>query len=116
MCTRGSKRRVIDFCAEMGLSVSNTYFEQRSLHKFTRVARGQDRVELKSIIGLMLVKKAMLHYAQDMRVVRGMGRGLSDHHVVLCKVGTWIKRRELVSGASRIRSEKLREHQYMEGE
>ena len=58
----------------------------------------------------------MLHYVQDVRVVRGMGQGLLDHHVVLCKVklvGTWIKRREVVVEA-RIRSEKLREHQYRE--
>ena len=47
-----------------------------------------------------------------------MGQSLSDHHVVLCKVrlvGVWIKRREVVVGARRIRSEKLREHQYREG-
>ena len=47
--------------------------------------------------------------------MRGMGRG---HHVVLCEVklvGAWIKRREVVVGASRIRSEKLREHQCREG-
>ena len=47
-----------------------------------------------------------------------MGQGLSNHHVVLCKarlVGAWIKRREVVAGARRIRSEKLREHQYREG-
>ena len=47
-----------------------------------------------------------------------MGRDLSDHHVLLCKVrlvGAWIKRREVVVGARRIRSEKLREHQYREG-
>ena len=69
------------------------------------------------MIDLVLVKKDMLRYVQDVRVVRGMGRGLSDHHV-LCKVrlvGAWIKRRELVIGARGIRSEKLREHQYREG-
>ena len=52
---------------------------------------------------------------QDVRAVRGMGRGLSDHYVVLCKVrlvGAWIKRREVVVGAKRIRGEKLREHLY----
>ena len=44
-----------------------------------------------------------------------MGRGLSDHYVVKCKVrlvGGWIKRREVVVGARRIRNEKLRGHQY----
>ena len=61
--------------------------------------------------------KDMLCYVQDVKAVRGMGRGLSDHHIVLCKVrlvGEWIKRREVVVGARRIRSEKLREHQYKE--
>ena len=47
-----------------------------------------------------------------------MEQGLSDHHMVLCKVrlvGAWIKRKEVVVGARRIRSEKLREDQYREG-
>ena len=46
-----------------------------------------------------------------------MGRALSDHHVVLCKVrlvAAWIKRREVVVGARKIRSEKLREDWYRE--
>ena len=62
------------------------------------------------MIYLVLVKKDMLQYVQDVRVVRGMEQGLSDHHVVLCKVrlvGAWIKRRKVVVGA---RSEELREH------
>ena len=52
-----------------------------------------------------------------MRTVRGMGCSLSNHHVVLCKVklvGVWFKRREVVNGVRRI-SEKLRDHQHMEG-
>ena len=49
--------------------------------------------------------KDMLCYVQDVKAVRGMGRGLSDHHIVLCKVrlvGEWIKRREVVVGARRV--------------
>ena len=38
------------------------------------------------MIDLVLVKKDMLRYMQDIRAVRGMGQGLSDHHVVLCKI------------------------------
>ena len=60
----------------------------------------------------------MLQYVQDVRAVRGMRYSLSDHHVELCKVrliGAWIKRREVVVGARRIRSKKLREYQYREG-
>ena len=66
--------------------MSKTYFEDRSLLKFTRVGRGQDKVEIKNMIDLVLVKKEMLHYVQDVRAARGMGLGLEDHHVVLCKV------------------------------
>ena len=70
------------------------------------------------MIDLVLVKRDMLRYVHDVRAMRRMGRGLSDHYVVLCKVrlvGAWIMRREVVVGARRIRSENLREHQYREG-
>ena len=64
------------------------------------------------MIDLVLAKKAVLHYVQD---VKG-GRGLSDHHVILHKVrlvGAWIMRRKVVNESRRLRSEKLREHQHM---
>ena len=41
-------RRVVEFCAGMGLCVGNSYFEYKSLHKCTRAARNQDGVELKA--------------------------------------------------------------------
>ena len=55
----------------------------------------QDGVDVKSMIGLVLVKRDVLRYVQDLRVVRGMGGDLSDHDVVLLKfrlVGAWIRR------------------------
>ena len=54
----------------------------------------------------------------DVMVARGMERGLSDHLVALCKarlLGAWIKRKELVVKARRIRSEKLRKYKFREG-
>ena len=93
--------------------MGNTNFKYRSLHKYTRMAIGQNGVDIKSMIDLVLVKSDILQYEQYVRVVRGMGCSLSDHHVVLCKmrlVGAWIKRREVVVEDRRIRSEKLREH------
>ena len=38
------------------------------------------------MIDLVLVKKDMLLYVQDVSAERGMGRVLSDHQVVLRKV------------------------------
>ena len=111
-------RRVGQVCAERELCVWVKLFKHRSLHKYTRVVRGQDGGEIKSMIDLVRVKKDMLRYVQDVRVVRGLGRDLSDHHVVLCKVRLvrgWIKRREVMVGARKVRSKKLREHWYREG-
>ena len=70
------------------------------------------------MMDLVLVKKDMLRFVQDVRGMRRMVRDLSDNHIVLCKVrlvGVWIKSREVVNRARRSRSEKLREHQYREG-
>ena len=38
------------------------------------------------MIDLVLVKRDMLRYVQDVSAVRGTGRGLSDHYVVIRKV------------------------------
>ena len=79
------------------------------------MARGQNGVGLKSLIELVLVKKDMFRFAQDVKAGRRMGRGISNRHVVLCKVrlvGIWVKRRQLVDRATSIRSDKLSEYQY----
>ena len=49
--------------------MGNTYFKHKSLPKYTRVVWGQDGVEIKSMIDLVLVEKDMLRYLQDMRAV-----------------------------------------------
>ena len=57
---------------------------------YARVARGQDGMEVKSMIDLVLMKRDILRYVQDVGAVGG----LSHHHVVLCKVRlveAWIK-------------------------
>ena len=66
--------------------MDNIYFEHKSLHMYTRVARGQDGVEVKTMIDLVLVKKNMLRPVQDVRAVKRIGRGLSVHDVVMCKI------------------------------
>ena len=69
-------RRIVVFSAERGLYVGKAFFKHRSLHKYTRVARGRDGVEIKSMIDLVLVRRDMLRYVQGVRAVKGMGRGL----------------------------------------
>ena len=43
-----------------------------NLRKYTRVTRGQDRVKVNIMTDLVLVKKDMLYFVQDMRAVRGI--------------------------------------------
>ena len=43
------------------------------MHKCTKVARGQDGMEVKHMIDLVLVKKDMMRYVEDVRAVREMG-------------------------------------------
>ena len=50
-----------------------TCFVHKSLHKYTKVARSQDGVEVRNMIDLVLVKKDMLRYDQAVRAVKGMG-------------------------------------------
>ena len=48
------------------------------------------------MIDLVLMKRDMQIYVQEVRAVRRMGRGLSDNYVILCKVrlvASWIKRK-----------------------
>ena len=47
----------IDFCTEEWFSVSSAYFECKSLHNYTRVARDQEELEVMSMINLGLVKE-----------------------------------------------------------
>ena len=37
------------------------------------MARDEQRVEVNSVIDLVLVKKGMLRYVQDVKIVKGMG-------------------------------------------
>ena len=62
-----------------------TYFKYRSGYKYTKVAKVRGGVKIKSMIDLVLVKRDMLRYVQDVRAVRRIGCALSDHYVVLCK-------------------------------
>ena len=64
---------MVEFCAERGLCFGSTYFKHRSLHKYTRVARREYGMEVKSMIDLMQLKNDILRYVQDERTVRGMG-------------------------------------------
>jgi hypothetical protein len=109
--------RVIDFCVDKGMCVCNTFFDHKSVHKYTRVGKDRDGAEVKSMIDVVLVKKEMLKYVMDVKSVRGLGMGISDHYIVLCKikfVGAWMGKKVRRVEVGRLTSEKLSDQSYKE--
>ena len=68
--------------------------------------------EVKSMIDLILINSSMMKDAYDVRSIRGLVGGLSDHMIVLCRFRlsrVWFRSGKDIQKGSRVRSEKLRE-------
>ena len=48
---------MIDFCVDRDMYVCNTFFDHKGVHKYKRVGKDKDGVEVKSMIDVVLVKK-----------------------------------------------------------
>ena len=70
-------------CTEKRLSVGNTFFEKKGIHKITWVSGVDDR---KSLLDLIVVQEEEKNKLLDVNVLRGAGGGISDHHLVIAKV------------------------------
>ena len=58
--------------------VGNTYFEHKSLHKYTRLERGQNGVKVKSMIDVVLVKYGIWPFRSPCcTVLRQIGGGMN---------------------------------------
>ncbi len=66
-----------DICAERGLFLSNTFFQQKMIHRYTW-ARGNER----SLIDYIAVDNRLRREVEDTKVVRGLFSD-SDHFAVL---------------------------------
>ncbi|MGH2507006.1 MAG: reverse transcriptase domain-containing protein [Ktedonobacteraceae bacterium] len=77
-----SGRRLLDFCASSGLSIMNTYFQHRDIHKYTwqRESCGQ-----RSLIDFVVVSADLKSQVMDVRVRRGAELS-TDHHLVVCRL------------------------------
>ena len=96
------------FCAERELRVDNTYFERSSLHKYTRGGKNSRRSGGKEHDRSGASEEGYVALCAGWE---GSGRNgtrplgspcctMQSHRLV----GAWIKRREVVVGARRIRS------------
>jgi Reverse transcriptase (RNA-dependent DNA polymerase)/Endonuclease-reverse transcriptase len=75
-------RRLLDFCINHDMIITNTFYEHKQIHKYTRAepSRGE-----KSIIDYVIVERNNRHAIMDVRVKRGYEIG-SDHFLLVAKV------------------------------
>jgi exonuclease III len=70
---------LLDFCAGNGLSVMNTYFQHKNIHKYTWY---RDALTQKSLIDFIIVSADLKRSVLDVRVKRGAELS-TDHHLVV---------------------------------
>lgn len=75
-------RRLLDFCQLQNLIITNTFYQHKEIHKYTR--EQQNRGE-KSIIDYIIVQKEERKNILDVRVKRG-AEIYSDHYLVIGKI------------------------------
>ncbi len=74
---------LLHFCASNGLSIMNSYFRHKSVHKYTWY---RDTLGQKSIIDFMIVSSDLKSSVMDVRVKRGAELS-TDHHLVIGTLG-----------------------------
>ena len=76
--------RLINYCSENNLIITNSFFQHKAIHKFTRVLRSKEE---ESIIDYILTNKENRKNIKDVKVKREPEIG-SDHHLLLAKIKT----------------------------
>ena len=76
-------RKLIDMCTQKRLSLGNTFFEKKDLHKFTWVNGVDDR---KGLLDFIVVQEEEINKLLGVNVLRGAGGGISNHHLAITKI------------------------------
>ncbi|XP_045471756.1 uncharacterized protein LOC123678663 [Harmonia axyridis] len=101
--------RLIEYCRMNNMIVSNTFFEHKDVHRYTRHGHNVDD---RSIIDYFLVERDNRRDIADVRVHRGAEIG-SDHYMLVAKIMSEgkekVEHRQLNEGYENIKSYKLRE-------
>ena len=76
-------RKLIEMCTEKRLSLGNTFFEKKNIHQFTWVSGVDDR---KRLLDFIVVQEEERSKLLDVNILRGVGGGISDHHLAIAKI------------------------------
>ncbi|MGL4388826.1 MAG: reverse transcriptase domain-containing protein [Brevinema sp.] len=80
--TNNNGKRLIDFCVVNDMIITNTFFEHKNIHKYTRVNENKGE---NSIIDLFITERKCLKYFKDVKVKRSFEID-SDHYLVIAKL------------------------------
>ena len=84
--------RMLNVCMERELTVGNTLFKKKSIHKYTWVRVIGGNVVDRGLLDFVVVSKGVVGKLLDINVFRGESEGISDHFLVEGKikdVGNW---------------------------
>ncbi len=81
---------------ERELTIMNTMFKKRRIHKYTFVRMAHGRMVEKALMDYVVVSKRVNGSVLDVNVLRGESGGMSDHYLIesLLRIdGRWNKRK-----------------------
>ena len=117
-----SGERMVELCTERELCIGNSYFKKKVIHKYTWIRNAHGRIVNRAVMDYVMVLRRVLKDLLDVRVLRGVGSGISDHFFVEGRMRVKMSannRRRKINGISRkvlkvselSRREKVEEYQ-----
>ena len=76
---------LIRMCQMLGMSVCNTYFKKRDIHKHTFIVNHHGVIVGRALMDYVLLPRQVMGRVTDVNVCRGTN-DISDHFLVVCKI------------------------------
>ena len=77
---------MVDWCMQHEMTVCNTLFKKRDVHKYTWVRKVRGEIAESALMDYMCISGKYKARVTDVNVLRAAGDVQSDHHLVVCKV------------------------------
>ena len=87
-----SGERMIELCVERELAVANTFFKKKVINKYTWRRTAHGRIVEKALMDYVVVSRRALKHVLDVKVMRGVASGMSDHFFVEGKIRVGMSR------------------------
>ncbi|XP_049779183.1 craniofacial development protein 2-like [Schistocerca cancellata] len=76
-----NEKQLLDFCASMGLVITNSFFKHKNIHRYTWEGRGT-----RSVIDYIITDQEFRKAVRDTRVFRGFFDD-TDHYLIGSEIG-----------------------------